>query len=411
MTHEASNLKGIPFSLFLVMTLQFAVGGAVLPFMSMWLEEKGLSFSEISLIFSVASTTFLVFPFLWGMIADRYLPIEWMFFFLNGMAGISMWWMQSQTKYGGLMLSFVFFYSFYHPTFTLINALSFQYLTQPKEQFGAVRAWGSVGWILPSLVVFAWLFYHPNASLEFVLKVGMVSCLLTACSTLLLPRRANQSPPDRSQASTAYWMALKTLFRQTDYLVLLAAFFLVSASFSFVVYYGPPYLRTSGVDQAWIGPIQCIGVILEIMLFPFLRNYLRRWGFATTLLIGCVCLFARHLVYYVSNNPWMLSLSYLLAGMVIVFFHIVASILVNMMAGKEIRATAQTLLVVFGSGVGPMLSNYLAGVLTQQSGNSLRPVFGLGMLLAFVACLLIVSRYRSLARYHIQDPNHSSRPA
>ena len=186
MTHEASNLKGIPFSLFLVMTLQFAVGGAVLPFMSMWLEEKGLSFSEISLIFSVASTTFLVFPFLWGMIADRYLPIEWMFFFLNGMAGVSMWWMQSQTEYGGLMLSFVFFYSFYHPTFTLINALSFQYLTQPKEQFGAVRAWGSVGWILPSLVVFAWLLYHPNASLQFVLKLGMVSCLLTACSTLCL---------------------------------------------------------------------------------------------------------------------------------------------------------------------------------------------------------------------------------
>ena len=410
MTHEASNLKGIPFSLFLVMTLQFAVGGAVLPFMSMWLEEKGLSFSEISLIFSVASTTFLVFPFLWGMIADRYLPIEWMFFFLNGMAGVSMWWMQSQTEYGGLMLSFVFFYSFYHPTFTLINALSFQYLTQPKEQFGAVRAWGSVGWILPSLLVFAWLLYHPNASLQFVLKVGMVSCLLTACSTLLLPRRVNPSPPDRSQASTAYWMALKTLFRQTDYLVLLAAFFLVSASFSFVVYYGPPYLRTSGIDQAWIGPIQCIGVILEIMLFPFLRNYLRRWGFATTLLVGCVCLFARHLVYYVSNNPWMLSLSYLLAGMVIVFFHIVASILVNMMAGKEVRATAQTLLVVFGSGVGPMLSNYLAGVLTQQAGNSLRPVFGLGMLLAFGACLLIVSRYRSLARYHVQNPGHSTRP-
>ena len=79
----------------------------------------------------------------------------------------------------------------------------------------------------------------------------------------------------------------------------------------------------------------------------------------------------------------MLSLSYLLAGMVIVFFHIVASILVNMMAGKEVRATAQTLLVVFGSGVGPHGTNYLAGVLTQQAGNSLRPVFWIG----YAACL------------------------
>ena len=31
----------------------------------------------------------------------------------------------------------------------------------------------------------------------------------------------------------------------------------------------PLYLRTSGIDQAWIGPIQCIGVILEIITFPF----------------------------------------------------------------------------------------------------------------------------------------------
>ena len=90
------------------MTLQFAVGGAVLPFMSMWLEEKGVEFFRDQSDFFGRLDHLSRFPFLWGMIADRYLPIEWMFFFLNGMAGVSMWWMQSQTEYGGLMLSFVF---------------------------------------------------------------------------------------------------------------------------------------------------------------------------------------------------------------------------------------------------------------------------------------------------------------
>ena len=130
MTREASNLKGIPFPF---PGHDFAIcRRGCRASIHVHVVGRKVEFSEISLIFSVASTTFLVFPFLWGMIADRYLPIEWMFFFLNGMAGVSMWWMQSQTEYGGLMLSFVFFYSFYHPTFTLINALSFQYLTRPR---------------------------------------------------------------------------------------------------------------------------------------------------------------------------------------------------------------------------------------------------------------------------------------
>jgi PPP family 3-phenylpropionic acid transporter len=402
MPSDQSQFRGIPLSLFVVMTLQFAVGGAVLPFMSMWLEEKGLSFSEISLVFSVASTTFLVFPFLWGMVADRFLPIEWLFFILNALAACSMWFLQQQHQLAGLMLGFVFFYSFYHPTFTLINALSFQYLTQPREQFGALRAWGSVGWILPSLLVFVWLWRFPETSLEFVLKVGMVSCAMTAWSTFLLPRQAKEVTTS-GDSTGGYWQALKKLLREPDYLVLLGAFFLVSASFSFVVYYGPPYLKANGVKTAWIGPIQCIGVLLEIVLFPFLKTYIRRWGFALTLMIGCVCLLLRHLVYYFSTDPLMLSLSYLLAGMVIVFFHIVASILVNTMAAREIRATAQTMLVVFGSGLGPMLSNYLASLLTQQTGNSLRPVFGLGMVLAGCACLLLVTRYRVLSRYHLNE--------
>ncbi|MDA7523061.1 hypothetical protein N8535_01355, partial [bacterium] len=74
------------------------------------------------------------------------------------------------------------------------------------------------------------------------------------------------------------------------------------------------------------------------------------------------------------------------------------SILVNMIAGKSVRATAQTLLVVFGSGLGPMLSNFVAGRLSENAGNSLRPIFGFGMLLALAALALIVWRAPQLRR-------------
>jgi len=92
--------KDVPRSLFVVMTLQFAVGGSVLPFMAMWLEESGLSFASIGTIFSISSSTYLVFPFLWGMIADRYVPIQKVFTFLNIMACVALVWLQSRFTAG-----------------------------------------------------------------------------------------------------------------------------------------------------------------------------------------------------------------------------------------------------------------------------------------------------------------------
>lgn len=395
--------RDVPRSLFTVMTLQFAVGGSVLPFMAMLLQENGLSFADIGMIFSISSSTYLVFPFLWGMIADRYVPIQKVFTFLNLMACVSLVIMQSQHEFLGLLLSFLLFYSFYHPTFTLINALSFHYLSNPQEQFGFLRAWGSLGWMIPSGIIFGWLLVHADTSLQFVLYLGMASALLTAVSTLFLP--PIKQPPKVTQSSkqTDYWNNVWLLLRNKDYMTLLGAFFLLSGSFSFVVYYGPPYLQANGVPIAWIGPIQCIGVALEVALFPFLRTYIRRWGFVSTLLIGCASLILRHLLYYLSTNPWVLALSYLLAGMVIVFFHISLSILVNMIAGRSVRATAQTLLVVFGSGVGPMMTNWIAGRLTAGADNSLRPIFGFGLILAVAAFVLIAIRASHLKKIKAQD--------
>ena len=384
--------KDVPPSLFVVMLMQFSVGGSILPFMSIWLQENGLSFASIGTIFSIASSTFLVFPFLWGMIADRYVPIQKVFTFLNIMACLSLVFMQAQTTFGGLLLSFVLFYSFYHPTFTLINALSFHYLSNPQEQFGFLRAWGSLGWMVPSGFIFGWLLLHQGASMHFILYLGMASALITAFSTLFLPRIEKRAPEPNFSGEENYWGSVRELFYDKNYMTLLGAFFLVSGSFSFVVYYGPPYLQANGVSKAWIGPIQCIGVVLEVALFPFLRVYIRRWGFVSSLIIGCSCLVLRHFLYYYFTNPWVLAFSYLLAGMVIVFFHIGLSILVNMIAGKSVRATAQTLLVVFGSGVGPMLTNFIAGRLSESAGNSLRPIFGFGMILALAALVLIIWR-------------------
>ena len=194
----------------------------------------------------------------------------------------------------------------------------------------------------------------------------------------------------------AYAPAVKLLVHDANFLVLLAGMFLVSGSFSVLTYYSPAFLEDVGVPRHWIAPAQAIGVVFEIVLFQLQPRLLRRWNYALILLIGCGSLVLRHVLYALAHEPWTLAISYLLAAFVIVFFSMGASLLVNTMARIETRATAQTLLALFGQGLGPMCANYGAGVIAHRSGDRLEPVFWLAAAWGAVAAVMVILRAREL---------------
>ena len=170
----------------------------------------------------------------------------------------------------------------------------------------------------------------------------------------------------------------------------------MAGSFSVLTYYSPAFLEDVGVPRHWIAPAQAIGVVFEIFLFQFQPRLLRRWNYAVILLIGCGALVLRHVLYAVVHEPWTLAISYLLAAFVIVFFTMGASLLVNTMARIETRATAQTLLALFGQGLGPMCANYAAGRIAHAAGDRLEPVFWFAAAWGVIAALLVMSRARKL---------------
>jgi len=380
------------------MAVQFDAGGAIIPFITLLLRDRGLEFSRISQIFSASSATLLVFPFLWAMLADRYVPLNRLFTGLNLVACGALAAFAAQTAFDGLLVSFTVFVACMSPMFSLINALSFHHLPNPREQFGLLRAWGSAGWIVPFFPISLLMAATKETKLDFAIYLSMSLCLAMAVLSLWLPH----TPPGARRRKSGrrlpgtYFPALRRLLRDPNYLVVLVSMFLVAGSYSLLMYYSPPFLEDAGVPRFWIGPIQAIGVVCEIILFQWQPMLLRRWNYTAIILIGCVSLLIRHLLFCLTNSAWVLSLSYVLAGAVIVFYHMGVSILVNSMAGPEVRATAQTLLVFFGSGLGPMCANWTAGRLAGHFGNSLRPVFLFAAGLAALATLLIAARGRQL---------------
>lgn len=436
-----SNAKArLPRPLIAAMLLQYAALGAVLPFVTLLFRDRGLGFSRISLVFLASSTMMLVFPFLWGMLADRFVPLNRLFAVINLLACLALGGLLVQARFVGGLIAFACYIACLYPTFSLLNALSFHHLPHPGENYGLLRAWGSVGWIVPFLPISLWTAFKPEAGLGFILWLGMGLCLVMALLSFWLPHtppRAKPhtaapdslagSVPTRDSAPSAegkthgrppkspraaegepgtgalaasgwYGPALRRLLVDPNYLVVLGSIFLVSGSFSLLTFYSPPFLEDLGVPRPWIGPAQATGVLLEIVLFQWQPLLMRRWNYTTTILLGAGFLVLRHLLFGFLDDPWILSLSYTLAAFVVVFYYTGVNLLANAIAPPEVRATAQTLIALFALGLGPMFANWAAGRLAARAGEDLRPVFVFAACVAGLATLLIAVRGRHLNR-------------
>jgi MFS family permease len=380
------------------MVVQFAATGAVLPFVTLLLRDRGLTYDRISLVFLAASSTMLVFPFLWGMLADRFVPLNRLFILMNVLGASALGGMAVQQGFTGALLAFACYTACMNPTFALVVALSFHHLPRPREQFGRLRAWGSLGWIVPFLPISLWTARDAEGNLGVILYLGMALCVGMAALSFWLPHTPPRARKETDGASGRhlYFPAVKRLLTDANYLVVLAAMFLVSGSFALTMYYTPPFLEALGVARPWIGPVQAIGVGAEILLFQWQPALLRRWHYAGTIALGCVALLLRHLLFNCVDLAWVLCASYVLAGAVVVFFHMGVSVLVNALAPVEVRATAQTLLGFCSLGLGPMFANWAAGSLSARAGDDLHPVFLLGAGMAALATVLIVVRARRL---------------
>jgi hypothetical protein len=398
--HPMEHPGPIPRSLYVAMTLQHVVGGSFLPFVSLYLKDRGLSDSDLGWVYLAASLVAVTVPIFWGIVADRWVHANRLYVMLHLGGALVLLMFARQTTLPALLAALTAFFAFYQPTNALLSALSYHNLHVPEAQFARLRLWGSVGWIAPSIPIALWLALSRTVSLSFIPYLAAALEVLLALLALSLPRT-----PPRGRAGSAgedvlpYGPALRELWRRPGFTLLLGVAFLVHASFAILFYYSPPYLEEAGIARPWIGPIQSFGVVVEVPLFFLLPFAIRRLGYHGTVAVGCVALLVRQVLYSVSTDPVLLAGSYVLAGVCVVFYLTGLSLAVNAMAGRAVRATAQTVLTLAGPGLGQMSGHAAVGWLASY------PALGLAAGFLFAAAstaaaiaLLALARWRSVRK-------------
>src|SRR5262245_7810046 len=143
------------------MCLRYAVPGALLPLFSVRLRELGFTPVQIGVAFAAQALPALIAPFFAGQAADRWWPAERCLAVASFLAGILLWVQAELTSPWSVCLVTLGCWLLLTPSITLGSAVCFAHLRSPTRQFGPVRMWGTVGWMVSGWLLGTW-FANPD---------------------------------------------------------------------------------------------------------------------------------------------------------------------------------------------------------------------------------------------------------
>lgn len=376
--------------------LEWGVSGTILTYLPIYWDSIKLTESQQGQLLATAAVGLWLAPFLVGQVADRWMSAEKYLAISHFLGGITLLALASAAEryrdggsnFRALMFLCGLYAVAYIPTVPLVSALCFRHLPDPDSQFGRVRVWGTVGWMLAGAglsvwlertEVIAWLIDRfPDAGWATKLRsvaeslprpvqsdcFRMAALLSFALSSFCVFLPA--TPPIFSVSDRVAPLAVLGMFKQRSFALFILVSFLLAVLI--VPLYNlavPSLLAKLGYRANWVPTVMLIGQISEFPALLLLSFCLKRLGLKVTFAIGIAAWAIRYAIFSIGAQSWLVLFGLGLHGICHVFLVIVAQLYMDSQCRKDLRASAQNLLTFITLGIGTPLGSMLGGELHE----------------------------------------------
>jgi PPP family 3-phenylpropionic acid transporter len=381
--------------------LGYAVMGSVFPLLAEYLQStKGLSKSEIGVALALVSSSHLVSPVLLTLLADTRWDARRILAAAFAVAATAFAVLAQASGLAAVLACVTVFGLSLVATNPLQDSFYFAAARRAEAEGTAfqpypfVRAWGTAGFVLPSVILF--VLFRLGAPGDAIAWCAVAFSALAIVNSFRIPgvARAVSSDGPARRLPTAE-AARRLLSGGTAWfcLALLCAHAASSIYFPFFSIYAR---EVAGIDRSWVALILNYGVLLEIgftLATPWLVG---RFGVRKLMVAGFLTMSGRMLLLAFVHHPVVIVLAQTLHGMEIVALYILPVIYINRLAADHFRASIQGVYAMLVVGVAKCAVFPVAGRLAEAG----LPVLYLwGGLLGLVAAALsgaFVRPYREL---------------
>ena len=347
----------------LVMFLTFFGWGVFLVPMGPYLAKAFPSDSTvIGYAYGMGPLAAMISPLVAGWLADRSFSPRKLLAVLAAVSGGLLFILPAATTPGEFQLGLFVHSLAFFAALPLLNSVVMASLADPGREFGAIRLWGTIGWIVSGVALGSILPMVAGpavATSALIFQLGGVALVLVG---LLAPRLADPAPSDALAHDSNKSGGIGRLLSDSKFLLFLVFSVLFCIPLALYYSYANAFLKSAGISQT--ETFMTAGQVSEVAFLALLPFLVTRFSAKTILMVGMACWALRYWLFaeYPSSGA-ALFVAIALHGACYDFFFVTGTLYADRKAPEGLRNTAQSVVAWATLGLGLFIGNLLAPLL------------------------------------------------
>jgi PPP family 3-phenylpropionic acid transporter len=375
----------------------FLLIGVYLPFFPAWLKSRGLGAGQISVILAAPMLARIIFTPAISFLADRMGDRRRALLLLIAGSLLSLLAMPALRGFPSLLLAATLFGILWASIMPLTEAMAMSSVKAAGLDYGRVRLWGSLSFILASsgsgLII-------DRLGEQSVLPLMLAAAGLTLLIASKLPKADRKSGGEALEKIHAgppppiHWREALRLAHSPLFLLFLLAASTIQASHAIYYGFGSLHWRSLGMAAGTIGALWAIGVIAEISLFAWSKPVIERLGPTKMLIMAAMAGILRWGVDSLDPPLAVLVISQCLHAFTYGAAHLGAIHFISKAVPDQLAATGQGLYAAFAMGAVMGLTTAFAGSLHDALQAHAYLVMAAMSALSLACALLLHRKWR-----------------
>ena len=356
------RIKTPPFAGFLIFNFAFFMMDTTAGYFSIYLNEIGMTKTEIGMITAISSLVALCFQPMLGLLADRAKSKNQVLQILILSTALLYPLILLSSNMFYILLLYVVYTTLRRCQPSLNNSMSLEYAEQSGIHYGPLRMMGAVGYAAMMAVVGQ----IANIGTKLTFTTYTAICLFNILLIFLLPKIQGH------QGNGTHQPISSVLKNGSVIKLVIFAMMMSLAQGMYHSYFAIFFTSELGGSSALYGTMLSISAMCEIPFLFFADRIIRRLGTKRTLFFICIADSARWFATFFVKTPGM-QIVIQSMNFLNILMGVAVSLKLSQLAAPQFKTTVQTLASTVQSVASLLISSLLGGILADTFG--IRPLF------------------------------------
>lgn len=345
----------------------FVVYGMHVPYMPAWLDWRGLSASEISVVLAAPFFLRLFVTPVVALAADRTGAHRGLVIALSWLSLAVCLALSQFGSFWPILILAVLLIVLNSTIMPLTETIAAFAVRNAGVDYGRMRLWGSLTFVAASFAGGVAIARFGGGAGVWLVAFG---CFLTAIAAHALPRAGADPKHAAPTTSEPLWRAPEpgVLLRQPAFRAFLLAGGFVMAAHAAFLGFGTLIWQAQGLSGAWIGALWAIGVFVEVAVFAMSGSLVRRFGPVRLIIAAAAASVLRWAAMALQPPLAPLILLQALHGITYGAAHIGAIHFIHAAVPRHAAGTGQALYATVAAGLAMGAATLIAGWFYQPDG-------------------------------------------